>query len=123
MDDSTYAKIASIILIIHGCIELLSLSMFYLPPEFIPVTLSEDSTFWAIIGAMYGVARIVAGYGILKLKRGAIVFGMILSTVTLAVAPTIIPFGLMDLPLALIVLWCLMFLWFDAGSKGGVSQT
>ncbi|MFW9909103.1 MAG: hypothetical protein ACFFEF_11040 [Candidatus Thorarchaeota archaeon] len=113
MDKSAYLKISSGVLFIHGFIEILALSMFILPSELIPVSLSEDAAFWGMIGAMYGLFRIATGYLIVKRKKNGLLLGIIISVVTLVVAPHIHPFGLLDLPLAMIVLWALMAFWFS----------
>ena len=112
MEKFTYIKISSSILIIHGIIEILAISMFILPPELIPVSLADDAAFWALIGAMYGIFRIASGYLLVKKRKSGIFLGIIISIVTLVVAPHIHPFGLLDLPLAMIVLWSLVTLWF-----------
>ncbi|NHJ12911.1 MAG: hypothetical protein EAX95_04505 [Candidatus Thorarchaeota archaeon] len=111
MEKSTYIKISSSALFVHGIIEILAMSMFLLPPELIPVSLSEDAAFWALIGAMYGAFRIGTGYLVAKKRRNGILLGIFISVVTLAVAPHIHPFGLLDLPFAMIVLWALTTLW------------
>ncbi|MBY8999093.1 MAG: hypothetical protein KGD60_15330 [Candidatus Thorarchaeota archaeon] len=112
MDKSAYLKISSGVLFIHGFIEILALSMFILPPELIPVSLSEDAAFWGMIGAMYGLFRMVTGYLIVKRRKNGLLLGIIISVVTLVVAPHIHPFGLLDIPLAMIVLWALVTFWF-----------
>lgn len=114
MNNSFYVKLSSSFLVIHGFVELLALSMLVLPPEFIPISLSGDFTFWALTGGMYGVSRIAAGWAIVKRRKNGITFGILLSTVTIAGAPNIQPFGLMDLPLSAIVLWALLTLWFGS---------
>jgi hypothetical protein len=111
VEESAYFKISSSVLFIHGSIEILAISMFILPPELIPVSLSEDAAFWGTIGAMYGLFRIATGYLIVKKRKNGILLGIIISGVTLVVAPHILPFGLLDLPLAMIVLWALVTLW------------
>ncbi|RDE11269.1 MAG: hypothetical protein C4K49_12075 [Candidatus Thorarchaeota archaeon] len=112
MNKPFYVRLSSGVLVIHGSIELLALSMLVLPPELIPISLSGDFVFWSLIGGMYGVLRIVSAYTIVKRRRNGIVFGILLSIVTVAGAPNIQPFGLMDLPLSAIVLWALLTLWF-----------
>ena len=112
MEKLAYLKISSSVLFIHGFIEILAVSMFILPPELIPVSLSEDAAFWGTIGAMYGLFRIATGYLIVKKRKNGILLGIIISVVTLVVAPHIRPFGLLDLPLAMIVLWALVTLRF-----------
>ena len=115
MNTILYSRLACLVLVIHGCIELLALLMFVLPPELIPVSFSNDTIFWGMIGAMYGILRILASVSILKMQKNGIIFGIILSTVTIAVALQIQPFGLIDLPLAAVVLWFLLTLWFGGG--------
>ena len=117
MNKTLYSRLASLILIIHGSIELLALLMFVLPPELIPASFSDDILFWGLIGAMYGISRIITSFSILKMQKNGIVFGIILSTVSIAVAPHIQPFGLIDLPLSAVVLWSLLTLWFDNEKK------
>ena len=112
MNKILYSRLACLVLVIHGFIELLSLLMFVLPPELIPVSFSDDIIFWGMIGAMYGILRILVSVSILKMQKNGVIFGIILSTVTIAVAPQIQPFGLIDLPLAAVVLWSLLTLWF-----------
>jgi len=114
MNSSFYVKLSSSFLVIHGSIEILALSMLVLPPEFIPISLSGDFAFWALIGGMHGICRIVSGYAIVKRRENGIIFGILLSTVTVAGAPNIQPFGLMDLPLSAIVLWALLTLLFGS---------
>lgn len=111
MERSTYLRISSSVLFVHGFIEVLAISMFILPPELIPVGLSEDAAFWGMIGAMYGLFRIASGYLITKNRKNGVLLGIIISIVTMIVAPHIHPFGSLDLPLAMIVLWALVTLW------------
>jgi hypothetical protein len=47
------------------------------------------------------------------MRKWGIVFGMALSITTMIVAPSIYPFGIMDLPLAIIVLASLLHVWFS----------
>ena len=114
MNNSFYVKLSAGVLVIHGCIELLSLSMLFLPPEFVPVSMSEDSVFWAVIGGMYGVSRIVSAYAITRKMKNGIIFGIILSAVTVAGAPNIQPYGIMDLALSAVVLWGLVTILFGS---------
>ena len=112
MEKATYLTISSGVLFIHGLIEILAISMFILPPDLIPVSLSDDAAFWGIIGALYGLFRIASSYLITKKQLAGVILGIIISIVTLIVAPQIHPFGLLDLPLAMIVLWALVTFWF-----------
>lgn len=113
MNKKNAAKIAFILLFIHGAIEILGIMMLFIPSGLIPSSFQEQSEFWAILSAIYGISRVIAGFEILKLKKWGIAFGTALSLTTMIVAPTIFPFGMMDLPIAVVVLMCLLYIWFD----------
>ena len=114
MNKKFVVKIGSILLIIHGIIEILAIMMLFIPSGFIPASLQEQSEFWAILSVIYGTSRLIAGLQILKLKKWGIILGITLSLTTMIVAPTIFPFGIMDLPIAIIVMICLLYIWFGS---------
>lgn len=113
MDKNTVAKIASIILFVHGFIEILAVTALFVPIEFALIWFQGRPTiFWTLISAIYGVSRLIAGYATWLMKKWGIVFGMALSITSIIVAPSIYPFGIMDLLLAVIVLVSLLYVWF-----------
>ena len=112
MDKNTAAKIASVVLFIHGLIEMSALMMPLTPVEFLPGDFQENLVFWAVLSAIYGLSRLIAGYAVWLMKKWGIVFGIALSITTMIVAPSIYPFGIMDLPLAIMVLVSLLQVWF-----------
>lgn len=112
MDKNTVAKIASIVLFIHGFIEILAVMALLVPAEFVPTWFQERPIFWAVISAIYGISRLIAGYAIWSMKKWGIVFALTLSIISIIVAPSIYPFGIMDLLLAVIVLVSLLYVWF-----------
>ncbi len=112
MDRKTSAKIASIVLFVHGFIEILAVTALFVPAEFAPTWFQERPIFWAVISAIYGMSRLIAGYATWSMKKWGIVFGMALSITSMIVAPSIYPFGVMDLLLAVIVLVSLLYVWF-----------
>ncbi len=112
MNKKTAAKIASIVLFVHGFIEILAVTALFVPAEFAPTWFQERPIFWAVISAIYGVSRLIAGYAILSMRKWGIAFGMVLSITSIIVAPSIYPFGIMDLLLAVIVLVSLLYVWF-----------
>lgn len=112
MDKKTCAKVAAVVLFVHGFIEVLAITMLFAPAKFIPPGFQEKPFFWAVIGTIYGLSRLIAGYEIWLMKKWGIVFGLALSVTTLIVAPSIYPFGIMDLLLAIVVLICLLYVWF-----------
>jgi uncharacterized membrane protein (DUF2068 family) len=71
--------------------------------------------FAAGLSVIFGLSRLLAGYGAWSLRRWGIILGIILSTVTLVVAPSVYRagvFGIMDLVLAIIALVFLLLTWF-----------
>jgi len=87
--------------------------MPFAPAEFLPTGFQEERVFWAVISATYGVSRLIAGYAVWLMKRWGAAFRIALSITTAIVAPSMYPFGIMDLPLAVIVLVSLLSLWFS----------
>lgn len=113
MNKNTVAKIASIILFIHGFIEILIVTTLFVPIEFALIWFQGRPTiFWVVISAIYGISRLIASYAIWLMKKWGIVFGMALSIISIIVAPSIYPFGIIDLLLAIIVLVSLLYVWF-----------
>jgi hypothetical protein len=112
VDKKICTKTAAIVLFVHGFIEVVGIIMVFSPEKFIPSGFQEKSLFWAVLSAIYGLSRLVAGYEIWSMKKWGIVFGLALSVITMVVAPLIYPFGIMDLLLAVVVLICLLYVWF-----------
>jgi len=112
MKKETSLRTASIVLFIHGIIEISAILMLFVPTEFLPINFQETSVFWAILSSIYGLSRLISGYAVWSMKKWGIALGIALSITTLIVAPSIHPFGIMDLPLAVIVLVCLLYAWF-----------
>ena len=96
-------KIAARVSILFGVMEVSGLVMLLLPGKYMPPGFENQTLFWGLIGAIFGVSRIAAGYAINKNKKWGYVFGLILCIATMVVAPTIIPFGVIDLILAMII--------------------
>ena len=94
-------------------------SMLFAPKEFLPVNFESQTLFWAIISGLFGISRIVAGIACLSNKKWGMVFGLLLCIVTMVIAPTIIPFGIMDLIFAIIITICLLYTIF--GNEKAVS--
>jgi hypothetical protein len=106
----TCLKAASAVLVIHGIIEISAVLMPFAPTKFLPIDFQE-TFFWAILSSVYGLSRIGSGYAIWSAKKWGIALGIALSITTLIVAPSMYPFGAMDLPLAVVVLVCLLYAW------------
>ena len=119
MDKAVGIKIATVALFIHGLIELAGAVMLLALPTFSTEFITGADlqfpgklAFTAALSAIFGLCRLVAGYLVWSLKKWGIVFGTILSAVTMIGAPSIYPFGVMDLLLSIIVLACLLYSWF-----------
>lgn len=112
MEKKTSLKVASIVLFIHGIIEICAIMMLFAPAEFLPMDFEEKFVFWALLSSVYGLSRVISGYAIWSMKKWGVALGIALSITTLIVAPSIYPFGIMDLPLAVLVLACLLYAWF-----------
>ncbi|MBU7016006.1 MAG: hypothetical protein HXS44_00750 [Theionarchaea archaeon] len=111
MKKETILKIAATILLIHGIIEISAVLMPFAPAEFLD-DFQESLGFWAVLSIVYGLSRVVSSYSVWSMKKWGIALGVALSVTTLIVAPSIYPFGAVDLPLAVIVLICLLYAWF-----------
>lgn len=101
-------KIAVVILFLFGLMELMGLLLLLIPQDFLPEIFEGQALFWALLSGIYGLARIVAAIGLRSKKKWAWMFAVLLCLTTLIVAPTIIPFGVIDLILALVILVCLL---------------
>ena len=117
MDKKASAKIASVTLFVHGFIEIVgTIGLLALPSKYLASAIfqevQEKVIFMAVLSAICGLSRLVAGYATWSMKKWGIIFGMILSVATMIGAPSIYPFGVMDLLLATIVLVSLLYLWF-----------
>lgn len=117
VDRRTGLKIAFAALTVHGLMEILgALILPFAPAEFLSAGLAEDRYFWALISAIYGVSRVIAGYATWIARKWGIAFGIALSVATIVEAPSIYPFGIMDSILAIITLISALFAWF--GDEG-----
>ena len=117
MNKKTSARIASVVLFIHGFIEIVgTVGLLVLPSELLAIVGFQEVqgkvVFMAVLSAICGLSRLIAGYVTWSMKKWGIVFGMVLSIGTMIGAPSIYPFGVMDLLLATIVLASLLYLWF-----------
>ncbi|RLG71095.1 MAG: hypothetical protein DRO23_12455 [Thermoprotei archaeon] len=116
MSRETSIKIASVILFIHGFIELVGALLLLASINgflsfYFQGTVGR-TIFMAVLSAIFGSSRLIASYKIWLKKKWGIVFGIVLSVVTMIEAPSIYPFGVMDLLLSTIVLASLLHAWF-----------
>jgi len=118
MDRKTTARIAASSLFILGFVEVTVVMLLFLPKELtadIDSMLPWEVDFSVWLSVIFGLSRLLAGYGTWSLRKWGIILGIILSTVTLVVAPSVYRagvFGIMDLALAVTALVFLLFTWF-----------
>ena len=117
MNRKASARVASVVLFIHGFIEIVgTVGLLVLPTEFLPTIGFQEvqgkMVFMAVLSAICGLSRLIAGYVTWSMKKWGIIFGMVLSVTTMIGAASIYPFGVMDLLLATIVLVFLLYVWF-----------
>jgi hypothetical protein len=112
-------RIAGILLIIHGLIELAGLVLIKSMPHALisfggltGSALEQNASAIAIFGALWGLARLIAAVGAWSLRTWALILGITLSIMTVVAAITIIPAGVTDTFLALPVLILLLYAWF-----------
>jgi hypothetical protein len=109
MNRHTSKIIASITFILFGIFEIMGLLMLLLPKEYLPKNFESQSLFWALISGLFGISRLIAGCAIWSNKKWGFVFGLMLCIATMIVAPTIIPFGIIDLVFTIIITTSLLY--------------
>ena len=112
MNRKTCQKFASIGLYLFGTFELMGMLMLFIPEAYMPSGFIAQSGFWAIISGIYGISRIVAGYAIGENKKWGMIFGLMLCLTTMIVAPTIVPFGVVDLIFSVIITVALLYAFY-----------
>lgn len=115
------ARTASILLVLHGLIEIAVLVLVNsMPPALISFgglagpTLEQNTSAIAMFGVFWGIARLIAAWGSWSLRKWAVLLGILLSLITLIAAISIIPTGLADTFLAMPVLILLLYAWFGS---------
>lgn len=113
------ARVAGILLILHGLIEVAGMVFINSIPfaliSFGGLTgpaLERNVSAIAMYGVFWGIARFIAAWGAWSLRKWAVLLGIILSTVTMIAAITIIPAGVTDTLFAVPVLILLLYAWF-----------
>jgi hypothetical protein len=124
MKRKTCTRIASILLILHGFTEIMTLFSIFAPSQYVSqmfenfggmnkADIADNLMILLMFGVFWGIIRIIAALGILKMRKWAVVLGVIVSVVSLIAAISIIPFGLMDTIFAAPVLILLLMAWFE----------
>jgi hypothetical protein len=113
------ARFASVLLTLHGLIEVAGLVFINsIPMALISFgglsgpALERNISAIAMYGVFWGIARFIAAWGAWSLSKWALMLGMLLSIVTMIAAITIIPAGITDTLFAIPVLVLLLYAWF-----------
>lgn len=123
MNRKLSAKIASILLILHGIIEIAGLFGLNSSPQVFAQTMASfggmgkeqiaaNMVLVIMLGVLWGVTRLIAAVGIWSMNKWAIFLGCILSVVSLIAAISIIPAGVVDTFLGAPALILLLYTWF-----------
>ena len=119
MNRKLSSRIASVLLALHGLIEITGFVFIKSAPDTLisfggltgPL-LEQNAQVVGMFGALWGISRLIAGWGIWSLRKWALTFGIILSVITVVAAITIIPAGVADTILAMPALIFLIYAWF-----------
>lgn len=113
------ARISSMLLIVHGVIEISSLTLLTSMPlaliSFGGLTgpaLERNASSVAMFGVFWGMARLVAAWGTWSMRKWALILAITLSIITVVASITIIPAGVIDTLFALTALVFLLYAWF-----------
>ena len=86
-------KIAAILMIIHGGTDKFDIGKYF---EFKFQYFQENLYLMMIMGAMYGVLRLIGAIGLLKNRMWGFVLSVINCTITIALMMFLLPAGIMD---------------------------
>lgn len=114
MSTKSFLTVASVILLIHGAIELLGM-LGILTGEAPPFIFPEIRGHWQqaiFIGFVSGVIRVVAAVGVFRGMKWGITLGILFSAITFAGLTFYLPYGVMDALLSGIVLVLLVMAYW-----------
>lgn len=119
LDRKLSARIAVVLICAHGLIEIAGLVFINSMPDALisfggltGPSLEQNAQMVGMFGVLWGLSRLIVGWGAWSLRKWALILGIILSIVTVVAAITIIPAGVADTILALPVLILLLYTWF-----------
>jgi hypothetical protein len=119
------ARIASVLLILHGLMEVAGLVAIASPAQTFAQTFENFGGMGKtqiaasmmpiiLLGVMWGITRFIAAWGIWSMKKWAISLGCAVSIISLIAAISIIPAGVADTLLGAPVLILLLYTWFGS---------
>ena len=122
MDTKRSTRIASVLLILHGIIEIIGLFALNSPTQAAQTMenfggmgkelIATNMVSIALLGALWGIMRLIAAWGIWSMKKWAISLGCIVSIISLIAAISIIPAGVVDTFFSAPTLIFLLYTWF-----------
>ena len=122
MNTKRSAKIASILLILHGIMEIVGLFALNSPNQAAQTMenfggmgkeqIAANMVSIVLLGALWGIIRFIAAWGIWSMNKWAIVLGCVVSIISLIAAISIIPAGVVDTFLSAPALILLLYTWF-----------
>lgn len=113
------ARIAALLLFLHGLIEIAGPIALAFNPRVQTEGRFEGGPFGlALLGVVWGLTSLVAGWGVRHRRKWALMLGVLMSAITMAAAVDILPAGLVDTILAAPVLVLLLYRWFGSEKVG-----
>jgi hypothetical protein len=82
------------------------------PAETLPNVFQGQGLFWSILSVLYGLIRWIAGAAIWRKRKWGWALGLLIALVTMIVAPSINPFGIMDLFFSAITMIFLLIAYY-----------
>ncbi|AEA47282.1 hypothetical protein [Archaeoglobus veneficus] len=122
MSEKKIALVSVSLLCFHGLIEIIVPILFILFKINIGILETGEGVSGieavaiCIVGAVWGITRFVAGWGIWRIRKWAIILGILMSVITITASTDIIPAGMVDTVLSAPVLVLLLYLWFEDGA-------
>ena len=119
MNKKLSIRIAAVLLVIHGLIEVMGLVGLNSAAELLEsfggmgkAQIAANSVSVVLLGVLWGLTRFTAAAGIFSGRKWAASLGIVISVVTLVASISIIPTGVLDTFLAVPVLALLLYGWF-----------
>ena len=119
MNRKISARIAAVLLVLHGFIEVSGLfALKYMSASLVSfggmdqTQIDENITSIAALGIFWSLTRFGAAWGTWSLRKWGLALGITMSLVTMVAAVTVIPAGVTDTLIAGLVLAFLLYTWF-----------
>lgn len=121
MNPKTSTKIAAILLIVHGLIEVSALFTLNLMTGSLvsfggldQAQIADNIGSIVALGILWGLTRFVAAWGLWTMKKWGAALGVAISLVTMVAAVTVIPAGVADTLFSVPTMILLFYAWFGS---------